>query len=269
MNKTAWISCLLLLGHVRNEFAQTSERTKVSGELESRHVTYVQLNRQIFARHQDPDSEKAHISQPDRVAGIRSQLHKLLVDEIDSTLNGPSPSASNVKNAVTSVQGDIALPPDDMTNTPLAEPFELNGIQSLAVAYAILEGGEAIPDTQPYLEFYNRMNGSWEKKAQAPTQSDFHGRTFFVSQMNSGIPGEAWFLVWGMTIGNPGTPVNVRLYGFDGYTVRTVWKRDGLTRGVVTATKDSVTLDYDREYRSVDPNNRAHEVLHVSANGIE
>jgi hypothetical protein len=262
MTKIAWISCLLLLGQAQIEFAQTGAH--VSGERELRRATYIQLNRQIFARHEDADSEKFHISKPDKVAEIRYQLHKLISDEISSVLNGPTPSADAVKTAITNIQGEMALPVDDMTNTPFAASFELNGIQSLAVAYAILEGGEAIPDTQAYLEFYDRSNGSWEMKAEAPTRSDFRGRTFFVSQMDSGIPGEAWFLAWGMRIGNPGTPVNVRLYGFDGNAVRTVWKRDGLTRGLITASKDSVTLEYDREYNPSGPTNRVHETLHVS-----
>jgi hypothetical protein len=248
------------------EFAQIAPKSRASAQ--QRHATYIQLNRHIFARHEDADSEKFHISQPGKVAEIRSQLHKLISDEIDSVLNGPAPSADNVKTAIANIQGEMALPVDDMTNTPFAARFALNGIQSLAVAYAILEGGEAIPDTQAYLELYDRSNGRWEMKAEAPTRSDFRGRTFFVSQMDSGIPGEAWFLAWGMRIGNPGTPINVRLYGFDGNAVRTVWKRDGLTRGLITASKDSVTLEYDREYNSNDPTDRVHETLHVSPNGL-
>ena len=78
-----------------------------------------------------------------------------------------------------------------------------------------------------------------------------------------------WFLAWGMTIGNPGTPLDARLYSFDGYAVRTVWKREDLTRGRVTVSKGSVVLEYDREYQSADPYNRVREVLHVTPNGLE
>lgn len=164
--------------------------------------------------------------------------------------------------AIVAVQGQSA-------DSPFADFFQLNGLPNLAVAYVILQGGEAIPDTQPYLEFFEKMNGSWGIKAEAPTQSDFRGHSFSVSKIDSGVPNEAWFLAWGTTIGNPGTPMNVRLYGFDGITVRTVWKRDDLTHGVATVGKDSVTLEYDREYQSSDPDNRVHEVLHVTPSGLE
>lgn len=63
------------------------------------------------------------------------------------------------------------------------------------------------PDTQPYLEFWDQTNGSWAIKAQAPTRSDFRGYTFSVAKLDSPLVGEAWFLAWGMTMGNLCTPV--------------------------------------------------------------
>jgi hypothetical protein len=87
--------------------------------------------------------------------------------------------------------------------------------------------------------------------------------------MQFSLASEAWFLAWGRTIGDTGARVKLRLYGFDGNTVRTIWKRDGLTNGDVTVTKDSVTLEYDREYHSSDPNNLVHETLHISPNGLQ
>ena len=269
MTKTAWISCLLLFGHAGNEFAQTNNNSQMSSELESRRARYVLLDRQIFAQHADPDSEKNHISQPDKVAEIGSQLRKLLSDEIDSVLLGPGFLSEQGKRRYYKCPGRHGAPVDDMTNTPFASPFVLSGVPGFAIAYAILEGGEIIPDTQPYLVFYDRSNGRFEMKAEAPTLLHFRARTFFVSQMDSGIPGEAWFLAWGMTVGNPGTPVNVRLYWFCGNAVRTVWKRDGLTARIVTARKNSVTLEYDWEYKSNDRNNRVRETLHVTANELE
>ena len=90
MITTALISCLLFLGQLQIESAQSTGNNQLSNEVQSRHADYVQLNRQIYARHEDPESEKVHISQPDRIAEIRSRLHKLLSDEIDNMLNGPT-----------------------------------------------------------------------------------------------------------------------------------------------------------------------------------
>ena len=152
---------------------------------------------------------------------------------------------------------------------PFAQFFQVSGAQSVAVGYVILQGVAAIPDTQPYLEFYDRANGSWESKGEAPTRSDFRGCTFVVSRMNSPLPAESWFLAWGTTIGDTGTRLKIRLYAFDGATVRTVWKRDGLIAGEIKVSADSINLEYNREYKSSDPDSIAHETLHVSANGLQ
>jgi hypothetical protein len=107
MMKTTWIVCLLLLVQAQIGYAQTATGAQVSKGREQRHATYVQLSRQIFARHEDPDSERLHVSAPERVAEIRSQLRKLISDEIDTDLNGPNVSASDLKNAIASIQGEM------------------------------------------------------------------------------------------------------------------------------------------------------------------
>jgi hypothetical protein len=259
------ICCRLSLG-------QASDTSSASERHDQRRARYQQLNRQIFAQHGDLDSIKFHVVKPNEVLTIKSQLCDLISQEIAANLQSPNPSANDLNTAISSLQGDDSFSSKwgtQGTDTPFASFFKLNGARSLAVAYVILQGGDAIPDTQPYLEFYDTMNGPWQKKAEAPTVTDFEGCTFSVAELASPLRGEAWFLAWGFPIGNPGTPVNVRLYAFDGANVRTVWKRDDLTRGTVTVSKDSVILEYDREYHSPDPNNRVREVLHVTPSGLQ
>ncbi len=266
------LSCLALVTFVRLGLAQASDNSQRPDEHAQDRKAYLKLNRQIFARHEDPDSEKFHVSQPDKVSEIKSQLHKLVSQEIRAVLEKPSASARDLTASISALQGELNFANGwgtQATNTPFAEFFELDGVQSVAIGYVIIQGGEAIPNTQPYLEFYCRLNGTWQMKSQATTLSDFSGRTFSVARMNSGIADEAWFLAWGSTIGNPGTPLNIRLYAFDGNTVRTVWKRDDLVRGAVRVSRDSITMEFDREYQSLDPNNRVLETLHVTANGLQ
>jgi hypothetical protein len=106
--------------------------------------------------------------------------------------------------------------------------------------------------------------GKWQLKAT--TGSDFSGRTFFISHLNSGLTGESWYLASGSTIGNPGVPLSLRLYAFDGNEVRVAWKRDGLVGGEVHVSNRSiVTLDYFKEYHSTE---EVHEVLSVTPNGL-
>jgi len=107
-------------------------------------------------------------------------------------------------------------------------------------------------------------------RAEAPTQAEFRGHTFTVAKLDSPVPTEAWFLAWGMTIGNTAAAVNVRLYAFDGNIVRTVWKRDDLERGSVTiSNNNTVVLAYERDYQANRPDNEVRETLHVTGNGLE
>ena len=237
--------------------AQTNAQGSV--ERTQRQATYAQLSRQIFHRQDDPNSGR--FLSTEKASDIQSRLHSLILAEISSVLAQPTPSDADVANAVSAVQGDP-------TDKPFAQFFQLNGMQSLAIGYVILQGGDAIPDTQNYLEFYDRAQGTWEMEADAPTRRDFRGCTFSVAKMQSGVPSESWFLAWGKTIGDTGSRLKIRLYAFDGTAVRTVWERNGLMYGQITVSNESINLAYDLEYKSSKPNNRAHEMFHIGPAGL-
>jgi hypothetical protein len=154
---------------------------------------------------------------------------------------------------------------DDM-DIPFAKLFRLNDIPTLAVAYVILQGGDAIPDSHPYLEFWDKSSGIWQKKASASVKSDFEGFTFSVAQLKSGAPGEAWFLAWGLPLGNSVGAEYLRLYSYNGLTVRRIWKRDHLAYGKITVAPDTVTLEYEDKGTAT---GTAKEILHVTPNGLE
>lgn len=260
MTKLSVFICLGLLGAAQLGLTQTAGDGESTNARAQRHATYSKLRRQIFHTHDDLESGR--VESLEKANQIQSQLHQLLSEEIASTLNLPNPSADDVIAGINALQ-------ETSGGKPFADFFTLDDVKSLAVGYVILRGNEAIPDTQPYLEFWDETGGSWAIKAEAPTRSDFHGHTFSVAKLDSPLPGQAWFLAWGMTIGNPGTPVKLRLYAFDGSAVRTVWKRDDLTRGTVTVSNNTVVLDYDRDYPSTGANDRVEETLHVTLNGLE
>ena len=193
----------------------------------------------------------------------------MITHEIDLALNTPGASTSSITAAISKLQGDLSLPAYDpnpqFTNTPFANLFALNGIQNAAVAYVFMQGGDAIPDAQPHLLFYARENGAWVQKATAPTLADFEVCTFSVAPLTSGVPGEAWFLAWGQPFGSSHGTKHVRLYAFDGATVHTIWQRNSLDGGKITAAADTVTLDYLDEH---DPSIEKHEVYKVAPDGL-
>lgn len=268
MIKIATISFLVIVAS-RLGLAQADGPPRVEDTPQSRHAAYSQLNRQIYARHADTGSGQLNESH-DSMQAASERLGKMMTNEIEIALGAAKTSASNITAAISKLQGDLTLsaydPDPQVTNTPFAELFSLNGIQTAAVAYVIMQGADAIPDTQPYLNFYDKASGIWKERAEAPTLADFEGCTFSVAQLKSGVPGEVWFLTWGQPFGDSRGTKHVRLYAFDGGDVRTIWRRDSLGGGRIMTTADTVTLDY---FDADDPSIEKHEVFHVTANGPE
>lgn len=200
---------------------------------------YADLNRRIYSANQYP-SKAEHEE-------ITTQLRSLVTDETMAALVRAG-DAAKVRKAIADVQGEFSFSSwgSDMTNVPFAERFEIYGQPGLAVGFVVLRGGSGIPDTLPVVQFYIKT-GEW--KLGAETDADFHGCTFMISSLDSPVPSETWWLVWGQTIGDTGARRKVRLYAFDGGSLRTVWQRNELEAGSVKVAKDgkTIVLEYYRK----------------------
>ena len=246
---------------------QVPSRSEAANARELRRQTYSQLSKSVFAGPTAPvDALQRAVSLPAaRVDEITEQLHNLLVAEIEDALAGPKPAGRDVAQSLGRLLGETSISEWDAqsSNTPFAEFVELNGAQTLAVAYGVLRSCGALPNSHPYFEFYAPENGAWQLKTQA--NLDFDRCTFFVSPIDEGLPGQAWFLAWGKVFGDTGSRLKLRLFAFDGTSVKTIWQRDGLSAGLVIASRKSVSLEYDKEYRSPE---RVHETLYPSFDGL-
>lgn len=86
--------------------------------------------------------------------------------------------------------------------------------------------------------------------------------------MASGAADEAWYLVWGSRLGDTGARLDLRLYGFNGTSVRLISRRDDLIGGVIQVSDRSVTLEYDKEYHAPE-RDRIREVMLVTPGGLK
>jgi hypothetical protein len=263
-----WSSILFLITALAHSTAgQVPSATQTSNAREERRQTYLQLSRGVFAGPQEPPDVLRRVANlpAAQVDGITEQLHNLLVAEIGDVLAGPNPTAQDVVQSLQRLLGETSISEWDAqsSNTPFAEFVELNGARTLAVSYGILRSGGALPNTHSYFEFYAPENGAWQLKTHA--NLEFDRCTFFISSMDAGSPGRAWFLAWGKVFGDTGSRLRLRLYAFDGTSVKTIWQRDGLSAGLVTVSRKSVSLEYDKEYRSPE---RMHETLYPSSDGL-
>jgi hypothetical protein len=170
-----------------------------------------------------------------------SQLRMAVAEQARAAL-GRSADAAQLSKAIADVQGDFAFSSwgPDTTNVPFAEGFRLLGKPGMAVGFVILRGGSSIPDTLPVLQFYAEEFGEWKLKAE--TDADFHGCTYMVSSLDSQVPGESWWLVWGQTIGDTGARRKIRLYSFDGNQIKTIWQRGELAAGRIKVLEDRKTI---------------------------
>lgn len=235
--------------------------TALSGtKISSLRDQYVKSFRALY--NDDPYPRLIHIG--DQQA---KQVAKICLDILHSgilvLLENDGDDAGTIKKGIDTIQGEYAVTADsaDFTNVPFADPFALNGQDGVTIGYL---SGDA-PYDQPMLEFYTRREGGWGLRASAGEEYQRH--TFFVAKLPSPLAGQVWYLTWGHEIGDTGTRLAVRLYAFDGTTVRTVWMRDGLVMGSVTVSGSKVTLEHEYAYHSNEP--RVTETLYVTPNGLE
>jgi hypothetical protein len=266
--RTQLSALFLVVGLFQGPNGQVPSAGQRADVHEQRRQTYSELQQQIFAR-TDTTAEArdlVHSTPQVKVDEITSHLHSLIAAEVEDTLAGANVSTRDVVQSIQNMLGEMSLSNWDkqVTNTPFAEFIDLSAAKVLAAAYGMLRGSGAIPNSHSYLEFYTSQNGAWQLKAQADL--DFDGCSFFVSRMDAGLAGQAWYLAWGKTVGDPSGAMQARLYSFDGTSVKQIWRRDDLWSGVITMSKKSVTLVYDKQYHSTE---RVRETLYITPDGLK
>ena len=263
----AFLPPLLVAPLLSCAIGQTTGAPSV-GHSAPRASEYFRLGRQIFSSPEDTGSgglQRADLAEP-----VQVRLRDLVREAVGATLVSDSPVLSNVITTINNVQGELGFSAAwgvEVTNVPFADFSRLNGTPTLVDAYVIIQGG-AVPDSRAYVDFYQHVYGEWQLKATEGRE--FRGSTFFVSRIRPGISGEEWYLAWGQRLGDTGSRLNVRIYGFNGVTARTVWKRDDLVRGNLQLLDGAVTLDYEERYAPTEPGvKHVHEVLRVTPDGLK
>ena len=190
---------------------------------------------------QRPDSEQAmrHIQ----------ALHDLVTPTVVDALQQADNRAERVRMSILDLQSGFQERPDHL---PYVKPTAIRGQGVAIVAFSIMQGASAIPEPEPFIQFYISTSNSWFLAAEAP--QDLSGRAVQVQQLKSPLESETWVLAWGRRYGDNGARVTARLYAFDGGSVRTLWGRDELLGGGIAVNENRVTVTYyDPARRSLDP----------------
>lgn len=224
-----------------------STLTAASGQRLPDRKAYEDIERRIFVRTpaEEPLDPAVRPSNEERKAG-RKQLRDIVTAVIGSAVGAEGATQESVRQAISTMQAyQWWVPGPGEPGLPFVHTSTAQGIPVMATAFAAYSGGFAIPEISAYIQFYSRLGGRWGLVAE--TGEDFEDCIFAVAPLRSPVEGQAWYLAWGRVIGATRTRLKVRLYAFDGFSLRTVWSREGLLGGQIKIESDgSVTLTYDQ-----------------------
>jgi hypothetical protein len=230
---------------------------------------YKALTDKVYYYGDPGQSEKTMLwSDSSKMAIALTELHNLLTKTSLHAVNERGATSESVTKALDELQGRFALHAYNGSNIPFADLRELRGFHILTVAFSIMSGGYGIPNNVSFVQFYSNAEGTWSLVAEQP--KDFNGCAFSAKPI-PGLPDEALYLVWGMTIGDTGTRNKIRAYSFDGQEVRTTYKRDGLVRGIISVNGTGISVEYEEKKRVDDwisVPRRVRETLESGPGGI-
>lgn len=226
---------------------------------------YLQLARSVYTWSDDDTSKNrkdlGEVAEMKIVGSIRKMIQEQVINGMRQSLK-----QNDIRRALLPFQ-QISLADDERaTNTPLVQCFSLKTEPYCFAAYTILRGGEGIPDSQAYLDFFLGKAGNAEPFG-IPA-SDFRGSRFFVKEVAALVPFQEWVLAWGNRIGDTGYRLNARLYSFDESHVATLWQLNDVSGGVLEVSDDSIRLEYD-SYYGAPYIERKVQVFHFTPNGLQ
>ena len=239
---------------------------------------YTELNHRIFFHRASGQDEKTfRFPSEETTDEITKELHDMVATAIQQALLAPEVSSESVRKAMSDLQGEDSLSSlstgphvvnPRAPNVPFADLSHTNGVPTVLAAFAVVRGGGGIPQVRAYLQFYSQIAGEW--RLQAESGSDLDRTAFSVARVKSGASNESWYLVWGSIFGNTGARGKIRLYGFDAYSVRTLWQNDDLTDATITVSQDRVTIEHYvvRPEGLLIPPRHLVEVMRATVNGL-
>lgn len=261
-----------LIACVALEFGAAGFASVAAQDLKQDAERYLNLTNQVFfydEASQTPQSEemlKLWKDKP-RMAALSQELHDIVGRTILRQASA-SRDPGGVVKAVRIVQGEVTSVREnpDTNALPYADFAEISGLPTLVTAFMILEGGYGIPDSLSYIQFYSREGGGLKLKAEV--SEDFRQFWFQVRRVPSSNPNEVWYLVWGTRWGDNGGRLQVRLYGFDGSSLRTIYQREGLYGGSLTVSGDRVDISYQDFERRFIVEQAIHEHYRIGGDGL-
>jgi hypothetical protein len=223
--------CLSLYIMVTAASAQTPPSSK----------EYASLTLQILCCPIEGQEKTFKLPAAELIERITSQLHNMVTETVQLALAVPNASSGSVQEAMRDLQGQFALSAlrgNQPFNVPFADVSSVNGTPVALAVFAVLRSGDVLS----YFQFYANLGGIW--KLQSEIASAFKGAYFSVERVESGMPGEVRYVVWGRVPGDPDGASKGSIYSFDGATAKIIWQKSDLFFARVSVSGDEIRLQH-------------------------
>jgi hypothetical protein len=222
----------------------TSMMGLATGQQSAEREAYEKIDKRVLFRGEKKLTPDFVFPSVEERSAARKELRDIVTRVIQGTVSAKGATEESIVEAIVELQNyDFWERSPGEHGVPFTHFVTLRGIPIMTAAFPVLSGGTGIGDVSAHIQFYSKLGGSWNLIAE--TGKDFEDCVFYVAPLRSPVEGQAWYLAWGSVVGATHQRLKMRLYAFDGFSLRTVWSRDGLSGGQVKIENDgSVTLHY-------------------------
>ena len=195
-----------------------------------------QLIRELRAR---PDS----FQDVEVYKAARDVARLRVVEVVDEYLTRPQPATAIQSDAMQRRLREVLgehRPNAEYGDAPRAWVTESRYGKALIAVYNLIGTAH---DSEPEIRGYVvDLPGKFRLAAMA--DDDFASHTVHASQIQSGLPGECWILVWGPREGFNGTLIRTRVYAFDGNAFRTIWAPEDMQNAEIVTTPSGLSISH-------------------------
>lgn len=170
------------------------------------------------------------------------EIRQATLVEILLVLNSKTLGTSDIDTQIRGMDKDYWAKPASILRKDLA------GTSVVVVAYAILHGGAAIPESTPVIEAFREIGHVYEEVAR--TGESLEGSAARLEELPSPWPTELWIFAHGQQTGVMQYHEKMAIYIFDGFQLKESWAAKApLKAPKFQITKEALLITYEDEDR--------------------
>ena len=200
------------------------------------------------------------------------EIERMIVDYMEKGEAGAPDDAGTLRADLNNLleYGNPYGSDEGFNTAPFVEAAEISGHHFEIMQYTLMGAGRGAPDTQTAIAAYLSEDG--HLRLQSAFTPDFDGYAVTTKPIQSPIPGQLYYLVYGPKYGFNGTLVRIRVFAFDGLRWRVLWAPGDTLNAEVEAIGDKILvthLDTHQYYELRKPPFNRHETYRITPEGVQ